>query len=143
VFTGLSDAELIAEGMPEYRMNPVAETDPNSLTIVQDSLHMLKVPNYILEDPSQYQSPVTIGGLVILGMPPYRYQDRFRLLENGHYVIARPDSSTLFFYNSNHEVDNRVDLNIKARPVTREDLDFAFRNERLAGDVRIRRRLES
>lgn len=32
---------------------------------------------------------------------------------------------------------------MKAHPVTKEDLDFAFQNERLAGDVRIRRRLES
>lgn len=143
VLTGLSDAELIAQGMPEYSLNPVAETHPHSLAILSDSLHLLKTPNYILEDPAQYYSPAIIGGKAILGMPPYRYQDRFLIMDNNHYAIARPNSSALYFYNSSHEIYNQVDLNIRERLVAKDNLDFAFQNKRLGSDVRIRRRLES
>ena len=141
-YTGHTDAALISSGMPEYRNTPVALLN-ESLKVHRDSLHMVKKPSYILADPSQFHSPVTIGGLAILGMPPYRYEDYFILLNQGRYMIARPGTSNLYFYTSNHELEKKVSIHAKDRRVERKDLQYAFRDHRLRNDLRIIRKLES
>ncbi len=44
-------------------------------------------------------------------------------------MIARPDSSGLFIYNADHEVDRHISLNVKERSVKKSDLNYHLRNE--------------
>lgn len=141
-YTGHTDAVLISSGSTEYRNTPVAILD-ETLTVQRDSLVMLKKPNYILTDPAQYSSPVTIGGLAILGLPPYRYEDHFVLMSNNQYMVARARSATLFFYTENHEQIKKLSLDVQERPVEKNDLDYAFKDHRLNKDRKIIGKLES
>lgn len=83
--------------------------------IVQDSVHLLKFPlNYAVER----------GNSVTLYSIPYRAEDQFVVLNNGGYLIARPDSNAIYFYNSGHERERVVSLNVASRPITSRDLDY-------------------
>jgi len=123
--------------LPEYKMDSIVILD-GFQHIVRDSLHMLKRPNYIYADPTKYSTNITFGGLTPVGIPPYRYQDRFRVMGNGYYLIARPDSTALFIYNRNHELVRQIPLHVEARQVQRRDLDYHFRNESREASQRLK-----
>jgi hypothetical protein len=144
VITGQTDADYISTNNPEYRFSPVSVAD-EYLSIVRDSLHMIKYPNYIFANSTEYSSAVTIGNsnLALLGIPPYRYRDRIVVLNNGTYMIARPDSSMLWVYSSNHEIVEQIPLKVKARNVKKADLDHAFRNNDLTKQPKVRKKLAS
>src|SRR5690625_460111 len=92
----------------DYSMIPVAIVD-EFRDILQDSLHLLSTPR-----------PVTIFGessITVAGMPPYQMQDRLRLAADNHYIIGRPDSSALYIYNSDHELRQRLPVNVRSRAV--------------------------
>ncbi|GAA5521050.1 hypothetical protein LQ318_04850 [Aliifodinibius salicampi] len=114
--------------LPEYKMDSIVMLD-GFQHIIRDSLHMLKRPNYVYADPTKYSTNITFGGKTPVGMPPYRYQDRFRLMDDGQYLIARPDSTALFIYNKNHELVRQIPLNVESRSVQKTDLDYHFRDE--------------
>jgi len=89
-------------------MIPVAIVD-EFRDILQDSLHLLSTPR-----------PVTIFGessITVAGMPPYQMQDRLRLAADNHYIVGRPDSSALYIYNSDHELRQRLPVNVRSRAV--------------------------
>lgn len=102
----------------EYGYLPVTIVDVFENVLV-DSLHMLKT-SITVAKMSQG------GALTILGRPPYQFSDQFSVMKNGGYVIASPDSSALFIYNSVHELEKRILLNVMQRPIKRTDLDFWF-----------------
>lgn len=102
--------------------------------ILEDSLHLLKTPQHL-------RNQIETGGVQILGIPPYQYRDRFIYLENGRYMIARPDSSALFLYNSSHELEQRIDLNVSKRRVESNDLDYLLRNKDREVQIRMRERV--
>lgn len=93
--------------------------------ILQDSLHMLKTPTPLTEQTES-------GGMIIYGIPPYQYRDRFRLLRDGRYLIARPDSSMLYIYDRSHNLDRSIQLRVKDRAVEEADLDYWFEAMRVA-----------
>jgi len=132
----------IALNLPEYKGDPVVIVDER-MNIIQDSLHILKTPNYIFGNYDKYPSPVSMAGLSFLGLPPFRYQDRIRVMNDGSYLIARPDSAVLNFYNPKHELKKQISLNVKRRPVQKNDLEFMFRSNPIASNDEIRRKLES
>lgn len=45
-------------------------------------------------------------------------------LEEGNYLIARPDSSAFYVYNEDHKLKRRIDVDVKERPLTGEDLEY-------------------
>jgi hypothetical protein len=104
----------------DYRESALLVVDGMN-KVLRDSLHMLKTPNPHL---------VMMGGGFSVWSVPYRFQDRVVLLDDGGYMIARPDSSYLAFYDSNHQLTDTIPLSIAPRPITREDTDFALRNVR-------------
>lgn len=104
----------------DYRESALLVVDGMN-RVVSDSLHMLKTPNPHL---------VMMGGGFSVWTIPFRYHDRVVILDNGRYMIARPDSSFLAIYDSNHQQTESVPLNIAPRPVTQADKDFALRNVR-------------
>ncbi|MCC5906907.1 MAG: hypothetical protein JJU13_11905 [Balneolaceae bacterium] len=119
----------VALGLPNYRMDELIIID--GLQEVQyESSHTLKTANTLLADPRDYSTHVTFGGLTPVGMPPYSYEDRFSVLENGRYLIARPDSSAIYFYNHTHECTGQISLNVKPHTVVeKHDLDYKLRGQ--------------
>lgn len=88
--------------------------------IIQDSLHLLKTPNP--------ETDFFEGGMNVLGMPPYQYQDRLRVLSNDRYMIARPDSAVLYIYNHHHTLDREIPLHTKLQKIEKSELDIALGN---------------
>src|SRR5690625_491672 len=98
-----------------FNLVPIAEIVEN-LKILQDSLHLLKSP-----------LPVMVFGensVSVIGMPPYQTEDRVKVMERGHYAIGVPDSSALYFYDSDHSQVNRLPIHVSSRSVTRGDIEF-------------------
>jgi hypothetical protein len=125
-FYAIRDLTEVSLDLPIYRMNELIIID--GLQEVQyESVHTLKTANTLFADPREFSTHVTFGGLTPVGMPPYRYEDRFIVLQNGRYLIARPDSSTIYFYNQNLECTNQIALNVKPRIVQKHDLDYKLR----------------
>lgn len=127
-YYAIRDLTEVALGLPNYRIDKLLIID-GSQKVQHDSVHTLKTANTLFADPREYSTRVTFGGLTPIGMPPYRYEDRFRVLENGRYVIARPDSSAIYFYNHNHECTGQITLNVKPRMVEKHDLDYKLREQ--------------
>lgn len=88
--------------------------------IVEDSLHMIKTVNPLIEFEKE--------SMLVVGMPPFQYRDRIRILEDGRYIIARPDSSSLYLYDSKHVIINKIKLNIKERIPTKRNLEYALKD---------------
>ncbi len=109
---------------PDYRTQKVIIIDTES-NMLRDSLVTLRTP---------YPHLTESGGGFRIDLVPYRNIDRFIPMENGEYLVARPEQSTLSFFDFDHNLKNQLDLNIAPRPVERSDLDYAFRNTRT--DVR-------
>jgi len=116
----------------DYRNTRVAIVN-NLDSIVQDSLHTLKIPAPMVD--------ISNNSMNVLGMPPYQYHDRFRVLQGGRYVVAQSDSAVLNFYDANHKLQKRIILNVKDRPVEEADLDFRFDMMNIS-ESKIRKRME-
>jgi hypothetical protein len=105
--------------------------------ILQDSLHILKTPSPYLH--IRRNADLTMRSLDVFEHPPfpYRSQDRFLVMEDGRYMIARVDSSAFFIYNSDDELEHRIDLKIIPRPVEGSDLERFDQNfRRFVPDVK-------
>lgn len=137
MYYAIRDMTEVALGLPQYRMDELLIID-GVQEVQYESVHTLKTANYLLADPREYSTQVTFGGLTPVGLPPYRYEDKFRVLENGRYLIARPDSSAIYFYNHNHECISKIALNVKPLKVQKHDLDYTLRDH----TSQARRRLE-
>jgi hypothetical protein len=117
----------------EYGWVPVTIVNAYQNVLV-DSLHLLKRPTSVAR--------ISEGGaLTILGWPPYQSSDQLRGMDNNRYVIARPDSSVLTIYTHDHEIEKRIPLYVKERPIVEADLDFLFESRNVSDDVR--RKLEA
>lgn len=116
----------------DYRKTRVAIVN-NLDSIVQDSLHTLKIPAPMVD--------ISNNSMNVLGMPPYQYHDRFRVLQGGRYLVAHPDSAVLNFFDANHKLQKRIILNVKDRPVEEADLDFRFDMMNIS-EPKIRKRME-
>lgn len=136
-YYAIRDLTEVALGLPNYRINILLIID-GSQEVQYDSVHTLKTANALFADPRKYSTRVTFGGLTPIGVPPYRYEDRFRVLENGRYVIARPDSSAIYVYNHNHERTSKITLNVKPRLIEKQNLDYKLQEK----SRQVRRMLE-
>ena len=121
----VQDFTKVELNLPDYRAAKVIIMD-GFQHIVLGSLHTLKKPNYIYEDPKKHATNITFGGLTPVGMPPYRYEDRFIMIDKDQYMIARPDSSVLNIYSNDHKVIKKMYLNVEPRAVKESDLDLYF-----------------
>ncbi len=129
--------------LPEYKEDVVVLMDEH-LNLVQDSLHIIKTPNHIFKDPARFSTRITMDGLAYLGLPPFRFQDQIRILNNNHYAIARPGSALIQVYNSNHKLLREINLNIQVRKIRTSDLNSAFENHPVANNnIRIRNELKT
>ncbi len=104
--------------------------------ILRDSLHMFKTPSPYIQVTKMDGA---IRSIDIFSNPPfpYRSQDRFLVMKDGYYMIARVDSSAFFIYNSKNELEQSIHLNVTPRPVERSDLEMYEQSFRqLAPDVK-------
>lgn len=136
--TGKPDWEFISHDNPDYRKTPVSLID-RSLNIVTDSKYTLQFPNNLFGDPDQFTSRVTMNGLAFLGVPPFRYRDRFKILNDGRYIIAEPKADRALFviYGQNHDIRQHLDVGITPRYVEQEDLDHALSAESDRNVIRV------
>lgn len=118
--------------MPDYTFTPVALTDEFE-TILRDSLHILKTPRPVTD--------LTNNAINVIGMPPYQYSDHLRLMNDGRYLIARPDSSALYIYNYSHQQEEVLHLNVKSRAITSSDLDYHLGEREHSQRVRLEERV--
>lgn len=141
--TGKPDWEFMAFDNPDYRDMPVSLVNM-SLDIVEGSKHTLQFPNSLFGDPAQFRSRITMNEMAFLGTPPYRYRDRFRILNGGRYMIGQPRANRADFliYNEDHNVNQHLEVDIVPRNVERDDLDHAFRHLSEREDLNVRRELE-
>jgi len=129
--------------LPEYNRDVVVLMDKN-INLLQDSLHIIKTPNHLFADPVKFKTPITMNGLAYLGMPPFRFQDRIKVLNEEQYYIIRPDSSLIKVYNRKHKLLKEIILNIKVHKIETSDLKNAFETHPVAKDnIRIRNELKS
>ena len=98
--------------------------------LISNELHELKEPNSIVDFEG--------GSMKYIGMPPFQSQDRFRYIDNGQYVIGRPDSSKLFFYDDNHNLFKTVYLQLDRERVTKEDIEYFFKSNSYSTENRSR-----
>ena len=112
----------------EFGWVPITIVDPYENVLV-DSLHLLKKPT-----PAAKMSDG--GALTILGWPPYQFSDHFKVMNNSRYVIARSDSSALYIYTQEHELERKIPIHVKDRVVEKSDLDFLFELRGATDDVR-------
>jgi len=121
----VQDFTKVELNLPDYRTAKVIIMD-GFQNIVLDSLYTLKKPNFIYEDPKKYSTNITFGGLTPVGIPPYRYEDRFIVIDKNRYLIARPDKAIVNIYSSDHTIQKKIHLNIKQREVEENDLILHF-----------------
>lgn len=113
-----SDIQEARKNNTDYRENAGVIVTSNH-EVVEDSVHMLKKPvGHISE----------INGGFMVNTIPYRGSDKLVALDENRYLLARPDSSAFFVYNADHEQEKRIPFSVEERPVTSEDIDYAFRN---------------
>ncbi|TYP94034.1 hypothetical protein LX73_1756 [Fodinibius salinus] len=111
--TNIQDATKNAN---EYKKTRLVTTNLEG-DIVTDSLLLLKEGTYHFTKDNKMIRAYRV---------PYRYNDHFTMLEDGSFLVARPDSSALFVYDQNQRLKNRIPLPIKKRPVRDDDLDYAL-----------------
>jgi len=121
----VQDFTKVELNLPDYRTAKVIIMD-GFQNIVLDSLYTLKKPNFIYEDPKKYSTNITFGGLTPVGIPPYRYEGRFIMIDKDQYMIARPDSSVLNIYSNDHKVNYKIYLDVEPRAIKESDLDHYF-----------------
>jgi len=102
-----------------YGQTPISIVD-NTENILQDSLHVLKGPKSI----TYFRN----GAIFPVGVPPFLSHDRLRFIDDGRYAIARPDSMVIHFFNANHLLDKSLELNVKNRPIEKEDIQYKLRD---------------
>jgi hypothetical protein len=92
------------------------------MQIIQDSVNSLKRPNL-------YAFSLSLSGVTMaLGTFGFPQRDAFQVLNDSRYVIARSKYGTLLFFNNRNEKVNTIALNIKPRPVTKEDIQVLFKD---------------
>ena len=104
---------------PNYAFSPVVIADEFE-RVLQDSLHLLKIPNPVAKFDQ--------GSMFVIGMPPYQSHDRFRLLNNGSYMIAWPDSSAIHVYDKTDKLEDVINLHIKPRQVKEIEIEYYLRD---------------
>ena len=88
--------------------------------IIQDSLHVLKRPTVVAEYGER--------SMMVIGMPPYQMDDRFQVIDDDRYLIARPDSASITIYDKSHTIDSILNLEIKKRPVGDDEVSTFLEN---------------
>lgn len=140
----LSDSEFLARtqllDIPLQEFFEGRNITPSPLVVVDilerivlDSLDFLRIPSPVFVD----------GGEVMhFGTPPYQIHDRILMLNNGGYLLAKPDPSqiNLSFFQKDHTLEKEMKLPVQPRPVTREDLDSHLQN---ADNVEMVRKLNA
>ena len=106
----------------------------NFNAIIRDSLSPIIMPAPLVD--------LSNNSMNVLGMPPYQYHDRVRVLSNGSYAIARADSGKITFYDANHKPQRSLVLNVKERPVEESDLSYHFNLMNITDPV-IRRKMKA
>jgi len=98
---------------------PIATADRYE-KIIQDSLHVLKRPTVVAEYGER--------SMMVIGMPPYQMDDRFQVIDEDRYLIARPDSASITIFNKTHTIDSILNLEIKKRPVGDDEVSEFLEN---------------
>lgn len=100
-------------------------TMSEAFVVVDESEEVLDDSVHVLKRSGRYSVELEGGGF-LRGEFPFQVQDQVVSLEDGNYLIARPDSSAFFVYNENHNLEQRIPVNVKERPITDEDLEYEF-----------------
>lgn len=131
---GQSYLQLQTEGVENYDYAPVAVVDAGE-NILRDSLYFLKVPN----PETDFQD----RSINVIGMPPYQYQDRLKIMSDGRFLIGRPDSSIVYMYNYNNHFkpERKVPIQAKKRSVEKKDLDYILRDRNREARSRLETRV--
>jgi hypothetical protein len=87
------------------------------MMIVQDSIFNLRTPNSHIHSVG--------GGIAVYGVP-YRVGDVMRVLNDGNYLIARPDSGTITFHDKNFKVEKQIKLNVPERLLSTQEINRAL-----------------
>ena len=87
--------------------------------VVSDSIQHLRTPEMHMH---------SIGGGFSIHNVPFRNHDRFVQTPGNGYLVARPASSEILFFNEHHEQTGTLTMSIADREVSREDLDHTLQN---------------
>lgn len=107
-----------SENNPRYWQNVLVIVNEKQ-EILQDSVNLLKKPN-----PGAFFSKTGMP-LGYLGFPQ---ADAFEVLNDSLYMIARSEYGTLLSFNNKNEKVKTIELNVKPRPVTKEDIAVSLKD---------------
>lgn len=98
-------------------------TIKEAFVVVNESEKVLADSVHILKKGGRFSIELEGGGYI---STMYRFQNNDQVvpLDDGNYLIARPDSSAFFIYKEDHKLKRRIDVNIKERPLTEQDLEY-------------------
>lgn len=83
--------------------------------LLEDSVQTYKTANpYVQRE----------GNSIMIRPVPFRLDDDIAVRGDGRYLVARIDSSAIYHYNARHELEQKIPLNVKTRPVTGRDLEY-------------------
>ncbi len=114
----IRNVDELIQNPVDYRKYPVALVNDRNQTL-QDSLHILQSP---------FPHLTSMGGGFRINTIPYRYTDRMKVLSDGNYLIARPESFTIQIFDKNHTLQNEIQLSVTSRSITGDDIDYVFRD---------------
>lgn len=103
---------------PKPTVNEAFVEVNESEKVLEDSVHILK-------HRGRYSVELESSGYLSSTFP-FQNHEQVVVLENGNYMVARPDSSAFFVYNEDHKLKRRIPVSVKERPVTDEDLEYEF-----------------
>lgn len=79
-----------------------------------------------LKKHSSYIRVIDDGNRMVHSSLPYRYSDDFRSLPNKKILVQRPGESVIQIFDKNVDLEHEVEVNIKGRPFTEEDMVYHF-----------------
>lgn len=106
------DRTYISTGKRYYNV-PILITD-RSMQIIEETPHTLRRPDIFFVQ-AYPDGGMPLGGFIFTSM------DGFGVLENGRYIISRPDSAQLHIHSSDHRLLKKIQLDIERQPVTEDD----------------------
>lgn len=116
----IRDVDTFAKNPATHSSTEYVITD-SKMQVLQDSIFFLDTANMHIH--------MMGGGFSIFGIP-YRASDVIHIKNDGSYVIARPGSGEINFYDNHFGLKSSINLETVERKVSNSDIDYALKSVR-------------
>lgn len=116
----IRDVETFAKSPETHSSTEYVVTD-SKMNIVQDSIFFLNTARSHIH---------MIGSGFTVFSLPYRVSDVMRVNDDGSYIVANPYTGVITFHDNNFAIQKQVELNVKERLVSNQELARVLENIR-------------